>query len=104
MGCARSEADVADLDFAAFEHFETVDAAQERAFAAARGADDGGHFAARNGKGDTVEDTERAVAFNELADGDHKQFRIADCGLRIEISSNPQSEIRNPQFLLRFLE
>ena len=67
-GC---EAELIDLDFAGVEGVEAVDAAQQRALAAAGGADDRGHLAAADGERDAVEDAQGAVVLYEVADVDH---------------------------------
>jgi len=53
----------ADFYAAGVERFEAVDAPQERALAAAGGADDRGDFAARDVHRNAVEDAEVAVIF-----------------------------------------
>src|SRR5262249_48063745 len=56
--------------FALLKRLQAVDAAQERALAAAGRTDDGGDLAALHGQKSPVEDPKRAVIFNETPDFD----------------------------------
>ncbi len=73
---AGTEPHFVDLHFAFLKRLQTVDAAQQRALAAARGTDHGGHFAAAHGERHAVEHAERSVVFHEVADFDHAFLKI----------------------------
>src|SRR6202034_1122656 len=62
---------LADRQFAAGRNFEQVDAAQNRALAPARGADQGCDRAFLDGGADALEDGERAEAFDDVGQPDH---------------------------------
>ena len=68
---ARPQSHLVDLDFAFVERFQAVDAAQQRALAAAGRADDRRHFAAAHGERDAVEHAQGAVVFHQVANFDH---------------------------------
>ena len=55
----------------ALERLQPVQAAQERALAAAGGADDRGHLAPRDGEAHAAQDLERAVPLDQVVDLDH---------------------------------
>jgi hypothetical protein len=60
-----------DLHFAGVERFEAIDAAQQRALAAAGWTYDGCYFAALDGKRNSVEHAELAVVLYEISDFYH---------------------------------
>ncbi len=64
-----------DVDLAILKALQAVDAAQERALPAARGADHDGHLTAPDGKRHAIEDARRAVALHQPADLDHAYCR-----------------------------
>ena len=71
IGRASLQQHVVDLHFAGFKCFQTVDAPQQRALAAARGADHRGHFATLHGERNAIENAEVAVAFLLDCEFDH---------------------------------
>jgi len=71
-GAAELHLALADPDVAAIGGLEEVDAAQERRFPGARGADDRNDTAARNLERDTFQHLDPAKALPQIGDLDHR--------------------------------
>src|SRR5205807_292695 len=71
LAAGGAQRPILHLYFALLKRFQAVDAAQERALAAAGRADDGRHLAATDAERDAVQHSQRAVLLHQAADFDH---------------------------------